>query len=215
MEEAEGESYTSKLWGGDALHDQINSLGEGNDFMPPPHHKVIWKCLRDDAAGFGATDGPFPESGLQLIQSLQSTLLCNAASGRGSTVTRGKRLLAITIVHVKKNKIKSISDVTTGAEHLQQWRSNFLTTRCIINPEGEYVTSFVHNQRVQHVPFHEDVTSALTWNRSYTWPGPSCDTGTRCLPPAAPHQSVISVRKKTWAAPAGRQRSPCWPACAR
>lgn len=55
---------------------------------------------------------------------------------------------------------------------------------------------------------------ALTWNRSYMWPGPSCDTGTPCPPPAAQRQSVISVRKRTWAAPAGRQRSPRWPACA-
>lgn len=46
------------------------------------------------------------------------------------------------------------------------------------------------------------------------WPGPSCDTETLCPPPAAQCQSVISVHKRTWAAPAGRQRSPCWPACA-
>lgn len=55
---------------------------------------------------------------------------------------------------------------------------------------------------------------ALTWNRSYMWPGPSCDMGTPRPPPAAQRQSVISVRKRTWAAPAGRQRSPRWPACA-
>lgn len=46
------------------------------------------------------------------------------------------------------------------------------------------------------------------------WPGPSCDMGTPCPPPAVQRQSVISVRKRTWAAPEGRQRSPCWPACA-
>lgn len=38
--------------------------------------------------------------------------------------------------------------------------------------------------------------------------------GTLCPPPAAPRQSVIFVHKKTWAAPAGRQHSPYWPACA-
>lgn len=110
---------------------------------------------------------------------------------------------------------------------LTHWASNWClyaqkTVRCIIywNCRRQINMSSISSRslrsgisRTQQEAADPDARS-LTWNRSYMWPGPSCDRGTPCPPPTAPHQSVTSVHKRTSAAPAGRQRSPRWPTCA-